>query len=101
MFPILSLEEFMSTTEDGRGELHVTGLVHTVHVAEVSGDGELNRQPRSAHLSVHLVDLLGDGVQLKRINAGVVHAIFLTAGDTNLHLEVLIHRLLRLLRLLD
>jgi len=82
----LLLDVLLRFAEDGRGELHVAGGVHAVHVAEGGGDGEHAGGDR-VELGVHLVDLLGLGVEVLLGDVGVVDAVLLAAGDADLNLE--------------
>ena len=66
-------------------QLHVTGSVHAVHVAERSSHGEAGRD--LAQRRVHLHDLLGLRVQARVLHAAVVHAVLLAASHTDLHLQ--------------
>ena len=57
-----------------------------MHVAEGGGDGEHAGGDR-VELGVHLVDLLGLGVEVLLGDVGVVDAVLLAAGHAELHLE--------------
>lgn len=70
-------------------ELDVAGLVDTVDVAEASGNGEVGGDGRQGVVDVE--DVLGLGVEGGVVNVLVVDTILLTTGDTNLHLEPLLH----------
>ena len=66
-------------------ELHVTGAVNAVNIAEGSSNGEHVRD--GTELLVHLVDLLRLGVQVLKGNVAVVNTVLLAAGDTELHFQ--------------
>lgn len=70
-------------------ELDVTRLVDTVNVAESSGNGEVGGDRGES--GVDIVDVLRLGVERVVVNSGVVDTILLTTGDTDLHLEPLLH----------
>ena len=69
-------------------QLDVAGLVHTVHVTEASRNGEV-RADRGESL-VDFVDILGLCVEGVVIDILIIDAVFLAAGDTNLHLKPLL-----------
>jgi len=71
-------------------KLDVAWLVHTVHIAEASSNGEVWRD--RAQSLVDLVDVLWLGVQGVVVNILVVDTILLTTCDANLHLEPLLQR---------
>lgn len=70
-------------------QLNVAGLVDTVDVAEAGGNGEVGRDGREGVVDVE--NVLGLGVERGVVNVLVVDTILLTTGDTNLHLEPLLH----------
>lgn len=70
-------------------ELDVARLVDTVDVTETSGDGEEGRDLREG--LEDLVDVLGLSVEGVVVNILVVDTVLLTTGDTDLHLEPLLH----------
>jgi hypothetical protein len=70
-------------------ELDVAGLVDTVNVAETSGNGEVGGD--LGELLVDVQDVLGLGVERVVVNILVVNTVLLTTGDTDLHLEPLLH----------
>jgi hypothetical protein len=70
-------------------ELDVAGLVDTVHVTETSGNGEVGGDLRE--LLVDVQDVLGLSVEGVVVNILVVNTVLLTTGDTDLHLEPLLH----------
>mmetsp|Transcript_38623 Transcript_38623/g.84640 ORF Transcript_38623/g.84640 Transcript_38623/m.84640 type:complete len:271 (+) Transcript_38623:190-1002(+) len=70
-------------------KLHVTRLVHSVHVAKRRSDGELlgdRTQGVPDELSV-----LSGGIELVRSNSRVVHSVLDAACDANLHFQDLVH----------
>ena len=79
-------DELLGVLEDFGPELDIAGLVHSVHVAEGSGDGEevggdvLESPPE-------LVDLVGLRVQQGAVDVAVVDTVLLAAGDAELNLE--------------
>merc|ERR1719258_55188 len=77
--------------QDGGRELDVAGGVDAVHVTEGCGDGE-HAGGDGVECLVHLVDLLGLGVEVLGVGVGVVDAILLAAGDANLNLEEAVDR---------
>ena len=70
-------------------ELDVSGLVDTVNVSERGGDREVGRD-RGEGL-VDLVDVRGLGVEGRVVDRRVVDSVLLSAGDSDLHLEPLVH----------
>lgn len=71
--------------EKVRMELHISRLINAMNVSECSGDAEIG-----SYLTEGLVDVInvfGLSVQASVVDAGVIDAIFLTPGDTDLHLE--------------
>lgn len=70
-------------------ELDVAGLVDTVDVAEASGNGEEGGD--GGEPLVDHEDVLGLGVEGVVVNILVVDTVLLTTGDTDLHLEELLH----------
>lgn len=70
-------------------ELDVARLVDTVDVTETSGDGEEGRDLREG--LEDLVNVLGLSVEGVVVNILVVDTVLLTTGDTDLHLEPLLH----------
>lgn len=66
-------------------EADVAGLVHAVDVAEGSGNGEVGADGREGRVDVP--DVLGLGVEAGAVDAGVIDAILLAAGDADLHFE--------------
>lgn len=75
--------------EQLRVQLDVAGLVDTVDVAKTSSDGEVGGDGRKGVVDVE--DVLGLGVEGVVVDILVVDTILLTTGDTNLHLEPLLH----------
>jgi hypothetical protein len=76
-------------SENLGSELDVTGLVDTVNVSESGGDGEVG-----GDLGKRLVDVenvLRLGVQAGVVDVRVVDTVLLSSGDTDLHLEPLVH----------
>jgi hypothetical protein len=89
----LLLDEVLRVLQDGRLQLDVAGLVDPVHVAEGRRDGEA-----VADLHQFLVGhrhVLGLGVELGAVDAGVVDAVLLAAGDAEFDLQRHAHRLMR------
>jgi hypothetical protein len=76
-------------TEQLRVQLDVSRLVNTVDVTEARGNRKVGRN--RGQRRVDFVDVLGLGVEGVVIHTGVVNAILLTTGNTNLHLEPLLH----------
>lgn len=70
-------------------ELDVSGLVNTVDVTETSGDGEVGGDGGEGVVDVE--DILGLSVERVVVDILVVDTILLTTGDTDLHLEPLLH----------
>ena len=66
-------------------EADVSGLVHAVYVAEGGGDGKVGADLGEGGVDVE--DVLGLGIELAVVDAGVVYAVLLAAGDADLHLE--------------
>lgn len=71
-------------------ELDVTGLVYAVNVAEAGGDGKVWGDWRES--LVDGKDILWLSVKRVVIHILIVDTILFTTGDTNLHLEPLLHR---------
>lgn len=69
--------------------LDVSGLVDTVDVAKAGGDGEERRD--SGQLLVDVVDVLGLSVEGVVVDVLIVDTILLSSGDTDLHLNHLLH----------
>ena len=63
----------------------VSGLVDTMDVAKGGGDGEVGADLGES--GVDVPNVLGLGVEASVVDAGVVNAILLTSGDTDLHLK--------------
>ena len=70
-------------------ELDVSWLVYTVDVSETGGDGEVWGDWGEGLVDVE--DVLWLGVEGVVIDVLVVDTILLTSGDTDLHLEPLLH----------
>ena len=70
-------------------ELDIAGLVDTVDVTEASGNGEVGGDLGEGVVDGE--DVLGLGVEGVVVNVLVVDTVLLTTGDTNLHLEPLLH----------
>ena len=83
------LDVLLVLAEELGVELDVARLVDTVDVAEASGNGEVGRDGREGVVDVE--DVLGLSVEGGVVNVLVVDTILLTTGDTNLHLEPLLH----------
>ncbi len=66
-------------------EANITRLVNTVHVSECSGDGEVRRDLAQSVMNIKDIGWLG--VQAGVVDTCVINTIFLTTGDTDLHLE--------------
>ena len=81
---LLLLHVVLMLLEQFGSKLDVSWLVHTMNVAESSSDGEVRAD--WAESLVDLVDVLGLGIEAVVVDALVVHAIFLTARDTDFHL---------------
>lgn len=75
--------------EELGAELDVAGLVDTVDVAEAGGDGEVGGD--GVEGLVDVVDVLGLGVEGVVVDGLVVDTVLLTTGDTDLHLDPLLH----------
>ena len=85
----LLLDVLLVLGEETGLELDVTGLVDTVDVTETSGNGEVGGD--LGELLVDVKDILGLSVEGVVVNILVVDTILLTTGDTDLHLEPLLH----------
>jgi hypothetical protein len=85
----LLLDVGLVLAEEVGAQLDVAGFVDTMNVTETGGNTEVGRD--FAESRVHIPDVLGLCVQTAILNASVVDTIFLTAGDTDLHLEPLTH----------
>ena len=81
----LLADVLLRPTQDLGLELNITGTVNAVNIAEGSCDSEHVRD--GTELLVHLVNLLGLGVQVLQGNVGVVNAILLAASDAELHFQ--------------
>lgn len=66
-------------------ELDVSGLVDTVDVSESGSDAETRSD--FAESGIDVEDVFRLGIKTGVVNAGVVYTIFLTSGDSDLHLE--------------
>ena len=86
---LLLLHVLLVLTQQLRAQLHIARLVHTVHVAKARGDREVGANGRQG--LVDLVDVFGLGVEAVVVDALVVDAVFLAAGDADLHLQPLLH----------
>mmetsp|Transcript_31962 Transcript_31962/g.63824 ORF Transcript_31962/g.63824 Transcript_31962/m.63824 type:complete len:364 (-) Transcript_31962:247-1338(-) len=75
----------LRVVQDLRLEVDVA-RVHTVHVAEGSGNGEAV-VGHSGERLVDLIHLIGLSVQARRVDVRVVDAVLLATGDAELHLE--------------
>ncbi|ENY73677.1 recombinational DNA repair protein [Aeromonas diversa CDC 2478-85] len=80
---------FLGGVQDGGGQLDVTRLVNTVHVAEGGSDGEARADLGQTLVSVSHVFRLG--VQSGLIHVAVVHTVFFAAGATQFQLESHVH----------
>lgn len=83
------LDVLLVLLEQTRLELDVAGLVNTVDVTETSGNGEVGGDFRE--LLVDVQDVLGLSVEGVVVNILVVDTVLLTTGNTDLHLEPLLH----------
>lgn len=83
------LDVLLVLAEELGVELDVARLVDTVDVAEASGNGEVGGDGREGVVDVE--DVLGLSVEGGVVNVLIVDTILLTTGDTNLHLEPLLH----------
>ena len=81
----LLLDVLLGLAEDLRVQLDVTGSVHSVDVTEGSSDGEAGSDLTEG--GVHLVDILGLGVQAGVLDTAVVDSVLLSSSHTNLHLQ--------------
>lgn len=81
---LLVLHVLLVLAEQLGPELDVAGLIHTVHVAEAGGDGEVRRD--GAEGLVDLVDVLGLGVEAVVVDTLIVDAILLASRNADLHL---------------
>jgi hypothetical protein len=86
---LLLLDVLLVLLEELRAELDVTRLVDTVNVTEAGGDGEVGRD--GVKSLVDLVDVFGLGVEGVVVNGLVVNTVLLATGDTDLHLDPLLH----------
>jgi hypothetical protein len=86
---LLLLDVLLVLLEELRSELDVSGLVHTVDVTETGRNREVRRDRRQTLVDV--VDVLRLGVETVVVDILVVHTVFLTTSDTDLHLEPLLH----------
>jgi hypothetical protein len=86
---LLLLNVLLVLLEELGAELDVARLVDTVDVAEAGGDGEVGGD--GVESLVDLVDVLGLGVQGVVVDGLVVNAVLLATGDTDLHLDPLLH----------
>jgi len=86
---LLLLDVLLVLEEELGAELDVAGLVDTVNVAEASGDGEVGGD--GVEGLVDVVDVLGLGVEGVVVDGLVVDAVLLATGDTDLHLDPLLH----------
>ena len=75
--------------QNGRSQHNVTWLVDTVDVTEGGGNGEVWRDWGQG--LVHGENGLWLGVQGLLVHVLVVDTVLFTTGDTNLHLEPLVH----------
>jgi hypothetical protein len=85
----LLLDVLLVLGEELGVQLDVTGLVDTVDVTEAGGDGEVGGDGAEGVLDGQ--DVLGLGVEGVVVNVLVVDTVLLTTGDTDLHLEPLLH----------
>lgn len=83
------LDVLLVLLEETGLELNVARLVDSVNVAETSGNGEVGGN--LGELLVDVQDVLGLGVERVVVNVLVVDTVLLTTGDTDLHLEPLLH----------
>jgi hypothetical protein len=72
-------------TQKFRVKLDISRLVNTVDVSESSGDAKVGANGTQGRVDVP--DIFWLSVELGVIYTGVVDTVFLTAGDTDLHLE--------------
>ena len=86
---LLLLNVLLVLLEELGAELDVARLVDTVDVTEASGDGEVGGDGVKG--LVDLVDVLGLSVEGVVVNGLVVNAVLLATGDTDLHLDPLLH----------
>lgn len=86
---LLLLNVLLVLLEELGAELDVARLVDTVDVTEASGDGEVGGD--GVEGLVDLVDVLGLGVEGVVVNGLVVNTVLLATGDTDLHLDPLLH----------
>ncbi len=80
---------FLGSVQDGRGQLDVTRLVNTVHVAEGGSDGETRADLGQTLVGVSHVFRLG--VQGGLIHVAVVHTVFFATGATQFQLQSHVH----------
>jgi len=81
----LLLSIYLMLIEEIGMEVHVSRLINTMNVSESSSDAEIG--PDCAESLVNVKNVFRLSVQAGVVNSGVVDAVFLTTGDTNLHLE--------------
>ena len=82
----------LRVAQNGRRQLDVTRRIDTVDVTERRGNRVKVRRNRLQSL-VHVVNLFRLGVQIFRRDVAVIDAVFLAAGDPNLHLQKAVDRL--------
>lgn len=82
----LLLDVSLGVVEDLGGKVDISGSVDTVDVAEGGSAGE-GSVLDLRKLLVGVPDLLGLGVEAAGVDVGVVDAILLSSGDTELELE--------------
>jgi hypothetical protein len=85
----LLLNILLVTREELGVELDVAGLVDTVNITETSGNGEVGGD--GGESLVDGEDVLGLSVEGVVVNILVVDTVLLTTGDTDFHLEPLLH----------
>mmetsp|Transcript_52710 Transcript_52710/g.136499 ORF Transcript_52710/g.136499 Transcript_52710/m.136499 type:complete len:402 (+) Transcript_52710:396-1601(+) len=78
-------DELLRVVQDDRLQVNVAG-VHAVHVAEGGGDRE-HAVGHGRECLVDLPDLLGLGVEARRVDVRVVDTVLLAAGHAELHLK--------------
>ena len=84
-FALLLLHIFLVFPKKVGKQFDVTRLVNAVHVSERSSDAEIGSD--LAQRGVHIVDVFRLRVQTSVVGTGVVDAILLATGDSDLHLE--------------
>ena len=82
---VFLLDEQLRIMQDDRFKPYVTRFVNAVNIAERGGNGEIGAYAEQGFISMR--NMFGLRIQARAVDAGIVNAILLAAGNAQLDLE--------------